>query len=261
MMARQECEALFLAELDWIREAMAALCRRYGMGAADTEDFASWATLRLIDDDYAVLRKFRGESALRTYLVVVVAMLHREYRSRWWGRWRPSAAARRAGRVAVRLETLVHRDGYPLSEAILRLRTAGETSLSERQLVALFASLPRRTAGGGRPVESLLDALAHVPDPAAADDGVAAEERAAERRALEDALHRALEALPAEDRVILRMRYWEGTSVADIARALGLPQKPLYRRVERALAALRAALEAAGVSRHRTAACLAEWVA
>jgi DNA-directed RNA polymerase specialized sigma24 family protein len=57
------------------------------------------------------------------------------------------------------------------------------------------------------------------------------------------------------------MRYWEGTSVADIARALGLPQKPLYRRLERALAALRAALEAAGVSRHRTAACLAEWVA
>ena len=259
MMGRQECEALLLAELDWMRSAMATTCRRYGMGAADGEDFASWATLRLMDDDYGVLRKFRGESALRTYLVVVVAMLHREYRSRSWGRWRPSAAARRAGRVAVRLETLVHRDGCSLSEAILRLRTAGETSLSDRQLAALFATLPRR--GAGRPAETLLDALAHVPDPAAADDGIAAEERAAERRALEDALHDALEALPAEDRVIVRMRYWEGTTVADIARALGLPQKPLYRRLERARATLRAALESSGVSRRRTAACLAEWVA
>jgi RNA polymerase sigma factor (sigma-70 family) len=261
MTERRACEALFLAELDWIQETMGALCRRYGMGAADAEDFASWATMRLIDDDYAVLRKFRGESALRTYLVVVLAMLHREYRSRWWGRWRPSAAARRAGPVAVRLETLVHRDGCPLPEAILRLRTAGETALSDRELAVLFATLPRRGPGRTRPVEALLDALASIPDPAAADDGIAAEERAAERRALEDALRRALEALPAEDRVIVRMRFWEGTSVADIARALGLPQKPLYRRLERALAALRGSLEASGVSRRRTAACLAEWVA
>jgi RNA polymerase sigma factor (sigma-70 family) len=259
MMGRDECEAAFLADYEWIRQAMGALSRRYGMGAADAEDFASWATVRLIADDYAVLRKFRGESSLRTYLVVVVAMLHREYRSRSWGRWRPSAAARRAGRVAVRLETLVHRDGYALPQAMLRLRTAGETSLSDRQLAALFASLPRRVPG--QPVEAPLEAIAGVPGAAAADDRVTAEERAAQRRAIEGALRGALDALPAEDRVIVRMRFWEGESVADIARALGLPQKPLYRRLERALAELRRSLEAVGVTRHETTSCLAEWVA
>jgi RNA polymerase sigma factor (sigma-70 family) len=259
MMGRQECEAAIVAHHGWIRQAAAALCRRYGMSGTEGEDFASWATLRLIDDDYAVLRKFRGESALRTYLVVVVAMLHREYRSRTWGRWRPSAAARRAGAIAVRLETLVHRDGYPLPQAIQQVRTAGETALSERQLAALFATLPRRAAA--RPAEALLDALADVPDPAGADDAVTASEHDATRLALGKALRAALDALPAEDRLIVQMRYWEGSSVADIARALGLAQKPLYRRLERALATLRRSLEAAGVSRHETSACLAEWVA
>ncbi len=260
MMQRNECEAAFLADLEWIRQAMGALCRRYGMGSADGEDFASWATMRIIADDYAVLRKFRGESSLRTYLVVVVAMLHREYRGRVWGRWRPSAAARRAGRVAVRLETLVHRDGYPLPQAIARLRTAGETSLDDRQLATLFASLPRRVPGLQH-AEPLPDVLPLVADPATADDGVMAEERDAERKAIGDALQRAVESLPPEDRVVVRMRFWEGVSVADIARALDVPQKPLYRRLERALVALRRALERSGVTRRETAACLAEWVA
>jgi RNA polymerase sigma factor for flagellar operon FliA len=45
------------------------------------------------------------------------------------------------------------------------------------------------------------------------------------------------------------MRFMENLSVANIARGLALPQKPLYRRIERALAELRKSLEAAGVSR------------
>ena len=37
--------------------------------------------------------------------------------------------------------------------------------------------------------------------------------------------------------------------IADIARALNLKQKPLYRRLDRLLQRLRAALEAAGIDR------------
>ena len=94
MLERGEYEALFLANLPWIRRVMAALCRRYRMSDVDAEDFASWVTLRLVEHDYAALRQFRGDSTLHTYLAVVVTMLHREYLVRSWGRWRPSAAAR-----------------------------------------------------------------------------------------------------------------------------------------------------------------------
>jgi hypothetical protein len=48
---------------------------------------------------------------------------------------------------------------------------------------------------------------------------------------------------------VLRMRFEDGCSVADISRTLRLDQKPLCRRLERLLADLRAALEAAGLTK------------
>src|SRR6266498_2338556 len=84
---RQRLEALFLSQLGWIERVVAAICRRHGLARDDAEDFASWTTLKLIENDYAVLRKFRGESAVTTYLAVVIAMLFRDYRTHRWGRW------------------------------------------------------------------------------------------------------------------------------------------------------------------------------
>jgi len=248
MFERHECEGVLLAHLDWMRQAMAAVCRRHAMAQADAEDFMSWATLRLLEHDYAILRQFRGESALTTYLVVVIATLHREYRVRCWGRWRPSAAARRAGRDAVRLEALVYRDGHTLGEAVLILRTTGETALTERGLVTLFASLPRRTRGRTSEIPA---EIVDTPATSTAEDLVLDEQARGERRALEDALERALATLPTEDRVIVRMRFWDGMTLADIARALRVPQKPLYRRLDRALATLRSALERTGLSQQQ----------
>ncbi|HEV2146432.1 MAG TPA: hypothetical protein VGR37_03360, partial [Longimicrobiaceae bacterium] len=158
---RKDLEALFLENLGWIERVAASICRRHGFGGDDAEDFASWARLRIVEDDYAVLRKFRGESSVTTYLTVVVAMLFRDYRVSRWGRWRPSAAARRHGRLAVRLETLVHRDGYRLEQAGELLRTTGETDLSERELAELLARLPARSPT--RPVEVGPDPLASTP--------------------------------------------------------------------------------------------------
>ena len=43
------------------------------------------------------------------------------------------------------------------------------------------------------------------------------------------------------------MHFAEGYTLADVARALRLEQKPLYRRVERLRARLRALLESAGL--------------
>ena len=248
MTDRPELEALFLAHLAWVRQAAAACCRRHRMDVTDVEDFTSWAVLRLLENDYAVLGKFRGESSLRTYLAVVLATLLREYRVQCWGRWRPSAAARRAGPVAMRLEALVHRDGYPLRQAVQVVRLTGETARSERELVTLFASLPPRAPRGECELRD------DVPDPravASADGAVLAEAALDEERRAAVAIANALAALPPEDRVIVQMRFWDDMTVADIARALGLSQKPLYRRLARLLRLLRRSLEGAGISRRR----------
>jgi RNA polymerase sigma factor for flagellar operon FliA len=248
MPTRSEAEALFLENLGWIDRVAASLCRRHGIEGADAEDVVASVRMMVMKDDYAILRKFRGESAVTTYLTMAVALLFREHRIRERGRWRPSAAAQRMGHAAVRLETMVERDGYTLHEAARVLRSAGTTDLSDLELSALLASLPRRAPL--RPVQVGGQALADAHAPGAADPAEEAE-AAAERGVAEAALDRALEGLPAGDRVAVRLRYWDGLSVADVARGLGVPQKPLYRTLERVLRRLRAELEGAGVSAER----------
>ena len=64
----------------------------------------------------------------------------------------------------------------------------------------------------------------------------------------EQALRRALQELPDEDRVIIRMLYYEGLSVAEIARGLRVEQQRLYPRIKQLLASLRKTLERQGIS-------------
>ena len=65
--------------------------------------------------------------------------------------------------------------------------------------------------------------------------------------AAESALRRALTRLDPEDRLIITMHFFEGISIADIARALGLPAKPLYPRIKRLLDALSGQLVSEGI--------------
>ena len=249
MAERQDFSALLLHHLPWIERAAGALCRRHALDPDECDDFLSYARARLLDDDYAVLRKFRGESALTTYLTVVLGMFFRDYRVSRWGRWRPSAAARRRGPVAVRLETLVYRDGYHWSQAAALLQSRGDSDLSEREIAALIAQLPSGTRG--RPVQVGSEPLASAAAPARADSDLLSGEAETGRDSARRALDRAMAGLGDEDRLIVKMRFWTGQTVADIARTLQLEQKPLYRRLERILAHLRTALEAEGLSGER----------
>ena len=254
----RDLEALFLANLPAVERIVGILARRYGLSREDAEDFGSQVKLRLVENGYAVLAKFRGESSMTTYLSVVITMLMRELRVQRLGRWRPSAAAQRLGPVAVRLESLVYRSGHTLGEATQMVRTSGETALSEAEIAKLFSALPMRAPL--RAVEAGPEALSSAPAETTsnADAGVLREAEDELRRTTASALMRALEALPPEDRLMVRMHYWEGMSVADIARALATPQKPLYRRLDRAVADLKRRLEAAGISSAHARSLLSE---
>lgn len=248
MKSQQELEQLFTANRPAIEAIVTALCRRNGLAEDDAGDFAGWVWVRFVETDYAVLAKFRGESSLTTYLTTVLAMWLKEYRVHLRGRWRPSAAAKRDGPLAVRLETLTQRDGLTLMEAAERLRTAGETSLADRDLAAIASRLPRRT-----PLRPVVAGEADAPARDRADDVVDAEERARESEVLKRELDSALSELPPQDALVVKLHYMQGLSVADVARGLAVRQKPLYRQIERTLGRLRSRLERAGVSRERIA--------
>ncbi len=246
MTERDTYEALFLDNLAAIDRATASVCRVLGFRGDDADEFASWAKARLWDDDYALLRKWRRESALTTYLAVVLVNLGREFRVKRWGRWRPSAAALRAGTVAVSLERLVYRDGMRLDEAGTVLRARGETSATDRELGVLLASLPRRTPT--RVVDDGGAAADAIPGDDAADDATLDAEQDAERRYVYGQLATAIASLASQEQIVIKASVLGGRSLADVARALGVEQKPLYRVREAALRTLARHLEAHGVT-------------
>lgn len=245
---RLTSETLFLEHLGWIDRVAAMACSKHGMWGAEAEDFAGWIRIKLMEDDYAAFRSFRGESSLRTYLAMVVSRQFHEYRRQRWGRWRPSAAAERMGPPAGELEALVYREGYTLEAAAEKLRTSGRTSLTIAELARLLDKLPQRTPL--RPVQVSGDAvLDTTPGPLRADERIATAEADAQRHRVMDALRRAMDVLEPEDRMIVRMHLQDGRTLAAVARTLNLEQKPLYRRVDKLRARLQALLGEQGVQR------------
>lgn len=240
----QQFEQLLTQNLVSIDAQARRLCRAFRMSGDEIDDFVGFVHLRLVADEYAILRKFRGESKLTTFLNVVIAQLFHDHHVSRNGRWRPSAAASRLGALAVRLETLIYRDGCSLAQAGAILRSSGETDLPDKELWDIAAQLRPRTAP--RPTDAGADPLDSLPANEEADAHVTGAEDAARRSETLAALNAALAALAPEDRTLVFAARAEDVSIAEIARGMGLVQKPLYRRVERILATLRASLEAAG---------------
>ena len=240
-------EDLLASQLPLIDRLLSSVCRRNAFPPDESEDFASWAKLRLVDDDFAVFRKFQGRSSLSTYLTTVIVNLFRDYRIHRWGKWRPSAEAKRLGTVAVQLETLVSRDGRTVAEAIAHLQTSFGVDRPAAELERLAAQLPSRTR---RRFEGE-EALAALSSPEATDSGVEESERRATERQAESALARALGSLAPTDRLVLKLRFADGLAIVDIAALLGEPARPLYARIERSLAALRRVLEGEGLQAAR----------
>lgn len=239
-----KAEEQFLAHLDVIEDVIRFVCRRRRSRPDEADDFRSFVHLRLIADDYAVIRKFKGNSRFSTYLTTVIQRLFLDYRVREQGRWRPSAAARKLGPEAEELEKLISRDGYSLEEAV-ELVLRQEVSLSREVLTDMAARL------SGRPPRRFEDAqeLAEMPGPdTTAELGLLSRERDSERSQLVELLRANLGDLEAEDRMILRLRYEQGFKIVDIAHTLQLPTKPLYRRLERLLRDLRQRLQEHRVS-------------
>jgi RNA polymerase sigma factor for flagellar operon FliA len=244
---------LFLENLGTIDEIVTFVANRHRLTQDEREELAAGVRLKLVDDDYAVLRKFAGRSSLKTYLAAVITRYLLDLRNERLGRWRPSVEARRRGPVAVLLERMMSRDGLTFEEAMESLRTNHGVRDSRQALEAmcpLTVRPPRRFVG-----EEHLDA-ATTADPESA--AIARLDRDAVKDEVETALRGVLSRRNPQERLILKLRFEDGFRIVKIATLLGLDQKSLYRQLDRIVAELRTALEAAGVDRARVTAFLDE---
>lgn len=204
--------------------------RRRSLATDELEEFRSRVLVRLVENDYDVLRKFRGLSSVQTFLVTVVQRLLLDYIAQERGRWRPSAAALKHGDLAVELEKLMVRGRRTFDEAFQILNTRGGGALDRDAVFRLAADLPLRRTATLVPLELVEGLAAH---------GQSAEKELGRIRHVEQsarlsaALRDALAELSAEDRLLIKFRYVEGLTVAQLARSFGGNQVALYRRFEK----------------------------
>jgi RNA polymerase sigma factor (sigma-70 family) len=240
-------QAIYLEHLSSIAGIAAFVARKKHLNADDCEDFVQTTHLRLMEDDYAIIRKFEGRSSFTTYLHTVIGRLFYQCRVEELGKWRPSAEARRLGDTAVTLERLLTRDGYTFSEAVHHMTTPAGAGTSVAELEAIYVRLPwrhprpRMVSGEVSP-----DAVAVDGD---ADERVEEHERVRAARKAAQIIDGVGKSLGAEDRLILQLRFTKARKVPEIARVVGMDQKKLYKRLDKLYAVLRRALEAAGVGR------------
>lgn len=237
---------------DLIQRKLLHLSRRSGLPEHEAEEFRSWALFKLVEDDSRILASWEGRSSFPTFLTVVLVNLVRDYRIQVWGKWRPTAAARRRGPEAVLLERLHVRDSLPLEEAIERMRTEHGVSLSRDELERMATALPRRSERRRVGEEELL----RITVDGQVESRIEEAERSRTEEQLRVLLAPLLQSLPNEDRLLLKLHFWDGLSMAAISPLLGRPQRELYSVRDRCLKKLRRKLEEAGLSPERVRALL-----
>ena len=235
-----EYQQLLVEHLGLVDKVVRFVARRHHLSAADAEEFASLVRFKLVDRNFAILRKFEGRSSMSTYLTIVIDRLCLDFCIAKWGKWRPSTAARRLGAVAVLLERLIVREGMTFDEAVGTLQTNHGLRQTREDLHTLLRQLPRtgRVVAQASP-DVVSDELSSVPFDRHDD------ERLVER--VHRALARAFQRLPEADQQLVSLRFAQGLSVAQIARVLVVDPKPLYRRLGQIIAALEDELRRRGI--------------
>jgi len=232
------------SNLPIIDEVLQHIRQRRHLSAEEWEDFRSWAWLKLVESDYAVLEKFEGRGSVRAYLAVVLTRYLLDYRVEKWGKWRPSAKAKKLGPEAVELEFLIQREGLDASDAVRTLFINRGCSRSHDELYALVARLPLRRKHWTSAEDWMDELPSHRPSP---QGELRARDVEEARDRVEGLLERVLSRLEAEERVAVKMRFEQGLKLSEIALALGRNPKRFYRQFQRLMTRLRRSLENDGV--------------
>lgn len=235
--------ALLESHLDLIQRKLHQLSWRSGLPASEAEEFRSWAIFKLVEDDYRILGRWEGRSSFPTFLTVVLVNLLRDYRTHLWGKWRPCATSRRLGQAGIIFERLLIRDGLSGDEALERLRTEHGISLSLEDMARLVATLPQRTERRQVSEEELL----RIPIDGRLESRIEEREQARVTERLRELLIPLLQSLSAEDRLLLRLHFFKGLSMAAISKLLGRSQRELYSARDRCLKKIRRSLDGDGL--------------
>jgi RNA polymerase sigma factor (sigma-70 family) len=236
--------------LDRYRRLIFATIRHYAQDYDDVMDVFARVCESLRERDLRRLRTYAEQrdhrASFSTWLVTVVRHLTIDWFRHRDGRHRISALAERLPPLQRSIFEHVFVARRSHVEAYELIRASDSPALSFRQFLAQLRQTYTAVISGrrGRLLAELGPAAPNDSEPEAAD--------IEDENEHEELLEEALSTLDAGDRVTLELYVVEGMSAEDVGRVVGLPNaKAVYNHVYRALAALRARLERAGVRRER----------
>jgi RNA polymerase sigma factor (sigma-70 family) len=232
----------YASYLEPVRRAVGRTARRSRLNSADADDLHSELWVRLLRDRGLLVRRFRGTASLESYLGKVARNLVIDRRRKAWGKWRPTASALRAGAVVVQLEQMIARDGVAPDVAVACFH-AEHPELRRDFLEEVARSVAPKVRRRVVPDSLLAGRPSPEPSPYEVVRRLDEERTAA---SLSGVLAAALRSFSPRERNLLVWRYAEGRPVADIARALDVDHKALYRKFEALRKRLRQRLEAGG---------------
>jgi hypothetical protein len=247
-MDRDEAERLYYEYFETIGEIVAFVSRN--LSTLDAEEFDICVKEKLCSDEFRRIRGFEGRNraSFRTFLTAVINNLFKDFLDHIWGKFRPTEGAKRRGKDAVLLERLL-REKYSFEEAFEIMRTDNGLMISRND----FEELARHV----NPRLRLRVEAGNLPETTVSEENP--EDLAILRQMLERycALLRQLQQtcqdLDVEDALIVKFRFHDGRTTAEIEDLLGVkrsrrPGKSAARRLERLTNDLRASLESAGFS-------------
>jgi RNA polymerase sigma factor (sigma-70 family) len=233
-----KAEKSLVENLPRIERIVRAICRRT-IPPDDVDEFWSYVQLRLVENDYSILRRYGERSPFEAYMATVASRLLQDFLRHEKGRWHPSETAKRAGEIGIQLEALVYRDGRSHDEAYEVLKQR-HPALTRQAFEALVSLIPARASRRLIPLEELPVLLFR--------EASVAPERLLMAAEVSSTIRRRIAAMEALDQLILRLHFDTGMTVAEMARSLGRDQQWLYARLRALGAKLRRSLIAAGFS-------------
>jgi RNA polymerase sigma factor (sigma-70 family) len=130
----------FRSNVPLIERLSRFVCRDARLSPADVDDFVSYVMLKLIDNDYAVLRKFEGRCEMSSYVIVVVRRAFSDFLARERGKYRPDR------------EPVQRPVAVPLEEDVLPVPPVDELA-TDRAMGSRTVSAALRDAIGELPAE------------------------------------------------------------------------------------------------------------
>jgi RNA polymerase sigma-B factor len=204
-----------------------SLARRYAGRGESLEDIEQVGAIGLIKaiDRFELSR----DVSLATYATPnVVGEIKRHFRDKGWAIRVPRALQELNASMSGAIERLTGKlsRSPTIAEIAKELETTPEEVLEAMEVGSAYATVSLSTHSAG---DDELDPLETI---GSEDEGF---ERSEDRAALAP----ALEALPAREREILRMRFEEGLPQTQIAQRVGLSQMHVSRLIRKSLGAMR----------------------